>query len=122
MLLAAACGLTAANIYYAQPLIGLIAPAVGLGDRAASLIVTVTQIGYCIGLILLVPLGDLVENRALTFWTLLADVAALLAAALAPSALAFLSAALFIGVDKPATRFGLDLVDLVQAERAERRA
>ena len=104
MLLAAACGLTAANIYYAQPLIGLIAPAVGLGDRAASLIVTVTQIGYCIGLMLLVPLGDLVENRALTFWTLLADVAALLAAALAPSAMAFLSAALFIGVASAATQ------------------
>ena len=103
-LLAAACGLTAANVYYAQPLIGLIAPAVGLGDRAASLIVTVTQVGYCIGLILLVPLGDLIENRALTFWTLLADVVALLAAALAPSALAFLSAALFIGVASVATQ------------------
>ena len=103
-LLAAACGLTAANIYYAQPLIGLIAPAVGLGDRAASLIVTVTQVGYCIGLMLLVPLGDLVENRAMTFWTLLADVAALLTAALAPSALAFLSAALFIGVASAATQ------------------
>lgn len=97
MLLAAACGLTAANIYYAQPLIGLIAPAVGLSDEAASLIVTVTQVGYCIGLILLAPLGDLLENRALTFWTLLADVVALAAAAIAPSAQTFLSAALFIG-------------------------
>jgi len=97
-LLAAACGLTAANLYYSQPLIGLIAPAVGLGDRAASLIVTVTQVGYCIGLVLLVPLGDLVENRALTFWTLLGAVAALLAAALAPTASAFLAAALFIGL------------------------
>jgi predicted MFS family arabinose efflux permease len=97
MLLAAACGLTAANIYYAQPLISLIAPAVGLSDTAASLIVTVTQIGYCAGLVLLVPLGDLLENRALTFWTLFGAVAALLAAAFAPSASAFLAAALFIG-------------------------
>src|ERR1700684_2478013 len=84
-LLAAACGLTAANIYYAQPLIGLIAPAVGLDDTAASLIVTFTQVGYCIGLMLLVPLGDLVENRALTFWTLCGAVIALLAAPFAPS-------------------------------------
>jgi predicted MFS family arabinose efflux permease len=97
-LLAVACGLTAANIYYAQPLIGLIAPAVGLNDTAASLIVTFTQVGYCFGLVLLVPLGDLVENRALTFWTLCAAVAALLAAAFAPSAAAFLSAALLIGL------------------------
>jgi predicted MFS family arabinose efflux permease len=89
--------LTAANIYYAQPLIGLIAPAVGLGDTAASLIVTFTQVGYCFGLMLLVPLGDLVENRALTFWTLCGAVIALLAAAFAPSAPAFLAAALCIG-------------------------
>ena len=109
ILLAAACGLTAANIYYAQPLISLIAPAVGLGDRAASLIVTVTQAGYCIGLILLVPLGDLVENRALTFWTLLADVAALAAAALAPSASAFLAAALFIGFTSVAAQMLLPI-------------
>jgi predicted MFS family arabinose efflux permease len=97
-LLAVACGLSAANIYYSQPLIGLIAPAVGLGDTAASLIVTLTQIGYCIGLVFLVPLGDLVENRALTFWTLIGATAALLGAALAPSALTFLAAAFLIGL------------------------
>ncbi len=103
-LLAVACGLSAANIYYAQPLIGLIAPAVGLGDKAASLIVTVTQIGYCLGLVLLVPLGDLVENRSLTFWTLSGAAAALAAAALAPSAIAFLGAALLIGVASTAAQ------------------
>ena len=103
-LLAVACGLTAANIYYAQPLIGLIAPAVGLGDAAASLIVTFTQIGYCIGLVLVVPLGDLLENRALIFWALCACGAALLAAAFAPSAAAFLAAALFIGVTSVAAQ------------------
>ncbi|MGO8797794.1 MAG: MFS transporter [Roseiarcus sp.] len=103
-LLAVACGLSAANIYYAQPLIGLIAPAVGLGDKAASLIVTVTQVGYCLGLVLLVPLGDLVENRSLTFWTLSGAAAALAAAALAPSATAFLGAALLIGVASTAAQ------------------
>ena len=103
-LIAAACGLTAANIYYAQPLIGLIAPAVGLGDAAASLIVTFTQIGYCLGLVLVVPLGDLLENRGLTFWALCACGAALVAAAFAPSAAAFLTAAFFIGVSSVAAQ------------------
>ena len=51
---ACACGIVVANLYYAQPLIGLIAPEIGLTESAASLIVTLTQIGYCIGLILLV--------------------------------------------------------------------
>ncbi len=63
LLLATACGLIAANLYYAQPLIGLIAPAIGLPRSTASVIVTLTQLGYCAGLVLLVPLGDLVENR-----------------------------------------------------------
>src|SRR5579862_884778 len=80
-LLAASCGLLAANIYYAQPLIGLIAPAIGLDAKAASLIVTFTQCGYCAGLALLVPLGDLVENRRLVVATLCCASAALLLAA-----------------------------------------
>ena len=103
-LLAVGCGVTAANIYYSQPLIGLIAPALGLREEAASLIVTFTQIGYCAGLVLLVPLGDLLENRALTVWTLCAGVAALLAAAFASSAAAFLAAALAIGLTSVAAQ------------------
>ena len=65
LLLAISCGMAVANIYYAQPLIGLIAPSIGLGPAVAGLVVTLTQLGYCAGLILLVPLGDLVENRRL---------------------------------------------------------
>ena len=49
---AVACGVMVANIYYAQPLIGLIAPALKLGTGAAGLIVTLTQLGYAGGLLL----------------------------------------------------------------------
>ena len=65
MLLAFACGLIAANIYYAQPLIGPISADLGLSEQAGGLIVTLTQIGYGVGLLLVVPLGDLFENRRL---------------------------------------------------------
>ena len=98
LLLATACGLIAANLYYAQPLIGLIAPAIGLPRSAASLIVTLTQLGYCAGLVLLVPLGDLVENRRLTLFTLSGAVIALTVAAGASSAPWFLAASLAIGL------------------------
>jgi len=97
-LLAASCGLLAANIYYAQPLIGLIAPAVGLNDKAASLIVTFNQCGYCAGLALLVPLGDLIENRRLIVTTLGCASLALVLAAVAPSGPLFLLACLLIGL------------------------
>jgi predicted MFS family arabinose efflux permease len=63
--LSAACGLIVANLYYAQPIAGPISASLGNSLDSAGLIVTVTQVGYCIGLLFLVPLGDLVENRAL---------------------------------------------------------
>jgi predicted MFS family arabinose efflux permease len=98
VLMAVACGLIAANLYYAQPLVGWIAPSIGLSEHAASLIVTVTQVGYCAGLVLLVPLADLLENRRLIVVTLAADVGALVLAAVAPGASLFLLAALGIGL------------------------
>ena len=98
VLLATACGLIVANLYYAQPLIGLIGPSIGLSRPAAGTIVTLTQLGYCAGLLLLVPLGDLLENRRLVLRTLACVVVALIGAALAPTASLFLTAALLIGL------------------------
>lgn len=82
LLLATACGLTAANIYYARPLAGPISAALGLSAEAAGLIVTLTQIGYGLGLLLIVPMGDLVENRRLTLILLGIAVLALTGAGL----------------------------------------
>lgn len=96
-LLALSCGAIAANLYYAQPLIALIGPDVGLSSHIASLVVTLTQIGYGIGLVLLVPLGDIVENKRLITTAVAITSVALVLTALAPSALPFLAAALFIG-------------------------
>lgn len=64
-LLAVAVGVIAANLYYAQPLVALISQALGLAPTAAGLVVTLTQIGYGLGVLLVVPLGDIVENRRL---------------------------------------------------------
>src|ERR1700742_292955 len=62
---AVACGLTVANIFYSQPLIGLIGPALGMPLGRVGLIVTLTQVGYGVGLLFLVPLSDVLENRRL---------------------------------------------------------
>lgn len=103
-LFAAACGLIVANLYYAQTLIGPIAAATGLAPTAAGFIVTLTQIGYVAGLLFLVPLSDLVENRRLTVTTLLVAIAALLLAAFAPNAPLFLTGALLIGIGSVAAQ------------------
>lgn len=63
--LAFCCGAVVANLYYAQPIVELIAPQIGLSSANASLIVSLTQFGYALGLLLLVPLADLMENRRL---------------------------------------------------------
>lgn len=98
IIMAAACGAVAANLYYAQPLIALISPDVGLSPAAGGLPVTLTQIGYGIGLLLVVPAGDLVENRRLLTATLCATALLLVVAGSAPWASLFLIASLFIGI------------------------
>jgi predicted MFS family arabinose efflux permease len=97
-LLAAACGITVANLYFAQPLVGPIAAALHLSPGSAGLIVTLVQAGYCLGLLLLVPLADLVENRRLVCRLLAGNAVALAAAAYASHAVTFLLAAWLIGV------------------------
>ncbi|GKQ51483.1 MFS transporter [Bradyrhizobium sp. Ce-3] len=96
-LLALSCGLIAANIYYAQPLAGPIAAELGLRPESAGLIVTMTQIGYGVGLLLVVPLGDLIENRRLISSVIAVAAVALVAAALSTHPLPFLVAALSVG-------------------------
>ncbi|WP_445192316.1 MFS transporter [Sphingomonas sp. Tas61C01] len=60
-----ACGVMVANLYYAQALIGEIAPALGLRGGIAGLLVTLTQLGYGAGLFFVVSLADRVENKRL---------------------------------------------------------
>jgi len=98
LLLAFACGLIAANLYYAQPLAGPIGVALGLSPGATGLIVTLTQIGYGIGLLFVVPLGDLLETRRLVLTLIGLAMLALLGVALATHPLPFFAATLGIGV------------------------
>ncbi|MFK0384413.1 MFS transporter [Agrobacterium sp. NPDC090273] len=103
-LLASACGLIAANLYYGQPLAGIIGAELGLSSAATGLIVTLTQIGYGVGLLFVVPLGDLVENRKLVVSAVSMAVLSLVAAAFAPHASPFLFAAFLIGVSSVAVQ------------------
>ncbi|TQR96604.1 MFS transporter [Paenibacillus ottowii] len=103
-ILAAACGIIAANLYYAQPLIGSIGSSIGLSSEVAALIVTLTQVGYGIGLLFIVPLGDILENRKLILALLLLTAAVLTIAAVIKSAILFLTASLMIGVGSVAAQ------------------
>jgi predicted MFS family arabinose efflux permease len=98
VVLAFACGASVANLYYAQPLLDLIGRSFGVGQGAATAVVSLTQIGYAVGLALLLPLGDLLENRKLASRALLVTALALAGAAVSPDLGVFLAASLLIGV------------------------
>ncbi|WP_254393248.1 MFS transporter [Streptomyces buecherae] len=85
LLMSVAAGLSVAGNYFAQPLLDTIGDDLGLGSSLAALVVTVAQVGYGLGLVLLVPLGDLVERRRLAVGLTAATAAFLTVTASAPS-------------------------------------
>lgn len=97
LILAVATGLSIANIYYNQPLLGLIGQSFGEGGNIVNFVPAATQFGFALGLVLLVPLGDALDRRLLILWQTVGLVLSLAAAALAPSPLLFIFASFVVG-------------------------
>ena len=98
LLFAVACGLAVANAYYAQPLLDTMAAQFCITRAANGLVITITQIGYGLGLLLLVPLGDRLNRRRLILGQSLLSIVALLGVALAPNGMALLIAMGCVGL------------------------
>ena len=121
LVLAAACGLAVANLCYAQPLLHELAAAFHASAAATGLIVTLTQAGYAAGLVLLVPLGDLVERRGLIVAVLGLAALALAGSALAGSLAVFELIALGVGCTTVAAQILVPMAaDLAAPERRGR--
>lgn len=97
-LLAFACALTVANLYYCQPLLPEIAKTFGASQSATGGLVTANQLGYGVALLLIVPLGDISNRRRLVSGLLVIEAAALAAAAVAPTLALLLTASAAIGI------------------------
>ncbi|MFO2462921.1 MFS transporter [Pseudomonas sp. 15FMM2] len=98
LLFAIACGLSVANVYYAQPLLDAMANTFAMDHATVGVIITLSQVGYGIGLLLLVPLGDLLNRRRLIVSQLLLSTFAVLLVALSDSSTWLLIAMLLTGL------------------------
>lgn len=96
--MAVACGAAVANIYYAQPLLDTLAHLFHVSTGSAGMIVTMTQLGYACGLVLLVPLGDLLERRRLIVTVSIGTALALAGTALSPNIGLFMLTSLLTGL------------------------
>lgn len=85
LLMATACGLCAGANYFNQPLLHSIAIDLGISEARASLTVTMAQVSYALGLLLLVPLGDMLERRRLVLGLMLLAALGMLASGMAHS-------------------------------------
>src|SRR5258708_6037061 len=96
-ILSIACGFTAANVYYIQPILAEIGHEFTASVSQVGLLVTFTQIGYAAGLLLIVPLGDRHSRRTLIVTMLILVTLALVAMAIAPTLPFLMVASLAIG-------------------------
>ena len=98
LLLACACGVAVSNLYYSQPLLEQIRVSLRVSAGAAGLISTFTQLGYTLGLLFLVPLGDAWRRRGLIVGLMIIEALFLAGAALSPSLGWLLTWSLGIGI------------------------
>lgn len=99
-----AVGVMAANIYYAQPILSLIASSLGLRPDAAGLIMTLTQIGYGLGVLFIIPLGDLFENKKLILTMIALTILAELTLGFARSVIPYFVASIVAGLGASAVQ------------------
>ncbi|KAB2460322.1 MFS transporter [Bacillus sp. CH126_4D] len=93
LLFSIACGMAVANIYFAHPLLDSLSNEFKISHSTIGIVITITQFCYALGLLLLVPLGDLLNQKKIIIVQMLLSVFALIIIGVAPS-----STVLFIGM------------------------
>jgi len=104
-----ACCIGVSSIYFNQPLLLEMARTFHVSPALTFHVAVATQIGYALGLFLLVPLGDVVERRALMMRMFAAVSIALFAVAFAPSLLFLILASVLVGLFASVTHVALPI-------------
>ncbi|POA31865.1 MULTISPECIES: MFS transporter [unclassified Pseudomonas] len=98
LLFSVTCALAVANVYFAQPLLASMAESLGVTSGLIGVVVTATQVGYALGLLFIVPLGDRVNRKRLILTQVLLSAVALAAVGAAQQWLALLGAMIVMGL------------------------
>src|SRR5690606_37511961 len=98
LLFSVTCALAVANVYFAQPLLDSMAQSLDVASSMIGVVLTATQVGYALGLLFIVPLGDLVNRKRLILTQVLLSAVALAAVGAAQQWLALLSAMIVMGL------------------------
>lgn len=98
LLFAIACGMSVANIYFAQPLLDELSNEFNMDYSIIGILITVTQIFYALGLLLLVPLGDLLNQRRLIIAQMAISMAALVIVGTASSGTVLFAGLALVGL------------------------
>ena len=96
-LMGTSAGLIGANVHYSQPLLPLIAVSLGVAPEIVGGLPAVTQLGFALGLLLVLPLADMLDRKKLVIVTVVIAAGALVGQAAAPSVAWLLVAGFFVG-------------------------
>ena len=98
LMMAVLAGFTVANLYYNQALLELISQGVGITQAEANLITVITQVGYALGLLFIVPMADMVSVRRITTFAMSVAAASALSIAYANNVRVIWGASLTLGL------------------------
>ncbi|MFJ4193636.1 MFS transporter [Pseudomonas sp. NPDC089534] len=98
LLFAITCAMAVANVYFAQPLLESMAASLAVAPGVIGIVVTATQAGYAVGLLFIVPLGDLLNRKRLILTQMLMSAVALCAVGLSQNWLTLLGAMVLVGL------------------------
>jgi predicted MFS family arabinose efflux permease len=116
LLLAVTGGVAVGNLYWAQPLLEVIGRDLHVSNGAAGWLVTATQLGYALGILLIVPLGDALDRRRLIPLMLICSAVALLGCAVAPTFGTLLVAITLLGLTTVAGQIATPLAGDLAAD------
>jgi predicted MFS family arabinose efflux permease len=116
-----ACAVGVSTMYYNQPLLMEMGRTYGATAGRTGFVAVATQIGYAVGLLAFVPLGDVLERRGLMMRMYAAVSIGLLLVAVAPSLDLLIAGSVLIGMFASVTHVALPIApDLVSHEERGR--